>query len=130
MVVGNSSPPTYGNWRVSAPDAIPPRARPSSIVNRARPIKAAHAASTGEDGGTNVRGRKRHVLVDTLGLLRKVVVHPANLHDRLGAKLVLGDRGTGFPRLQRIWADQGYAGAWRLAPGAGGPGNTWVLNWK
>jgi len=34
-----------------------------------------------------------------------------NLHDRLGAKLVLGALGTAFPRLHHIWADQGYAGA-------------------
>jgi transposase len=53
------------------------------------------------------------VVVDTLGLLLKVVVHPADLHDRLGAKLVLGALGTDLPRLQHIWADQGYAGALR-----------------
>jgi Transposase DDE domain len=53
------------------------------------------------------------VLVDTLGLLLKVVVHPADLHDRLGAKLVLGALGSDLPRLQHIWADQGYAGALR-----------------
>jgi putative transposase len=51
--------------------------------------------------------------VDTLGLLLKVVVHPASLHDRLGAKLVLGAVKGGFPRLELIWADQGYAGALR-----------------
>lgn len=66
--------------------------------------------STGEDGAKKVRGRKRHVVVDTLGLLLKVVVHPADLHDRLGAKLVLGALGTDLPRLQHIWADQGYQG--------------------
>ena len=60
-----------------------------------------------------VSGRKRHVLVDTLGLLLKVVVHPADLHDRLGAKLVLGALGADWPRLRHIWADQGYAGALR-----------------
>lgn len=41
------------------------------------------------------------------------MVHPSNLHDRLGAKLVLGALGTAFPRLQHIWADQGYAGTLR-----------------
>jgi putative transposase len=55
-------------------------------------------------------GRKRHLLVDTEGFVLKVVVHPANLHDRFGAKLVLGALGTAFPRLRHIWADQGYAG--------------------
>jgi hypothetical protein len=49
--------------------------------------------------------------VDTEGLVRKGVVHPANLHDRLGATLVLAALGTAFPRLRPIWADQGYTGA-------------------
>lgn len=48
--------------------------------------------------------------MDTEGLLLKVVVHPANLHDRLGAKLVLGALGTAFPRLHHVWADQGDTG--------------------
>ena len=60
---------------------------------------------------------QRHRLVDTAGLVLKVVVHPArlpNLHDlqdRLGAKLVLGALGTAFPRLRQVWADQGDTGA-------------------
>jgi putative transposase len=65
----------------------------------------------GFDGAKKVTGRKRRLLVDTEGLLLKVVVHPANLHDRLGAKLVLGALGSAFPRLRPIWADQGYTGA-------------------
>lgn len=68
----------------------------------------------GFDGAKKVNGRKRHVLVDTLGLLLKVVVHPADLHDRDGGKLLLGALGAAFPRLAHIWADQGYAGAFRL----------------
>jgi putative transposase len=52
-------------------------------------------------------------LVDTLGLLLKVVLHPADLHDRLGSKLVLETLGAAFPRLAHIWADQGSAGALR-----------------
>lgn len=69
----------------------------------------------GFDGGKKVNGRKRHVLVDTLGLLLKVVVHPADLHDREGGKLLLSALGLGsaFPRLTHVWADQGYAGAFR-----------------
>lgn len=65
------------------------------------------------DGGKKVNGRKRHLVVDTQGLLLKVVVHPAGLHDRLGAKLVLRALNTLFPRLQHLWADQGYAGVLR-----------------
>jgi putative transposase len=61
--------------------------------------------------GQEAGGRKRRLLVDTQGLLLKVVLHPANLHDRLGAKLVLGALGSAFPRLHHVWADQGYTGA-------------------
>ena len=56
-------------------------------------------------------GRKRHLVVDTLGLLLAVVVHAANLQDRDGAKLVLAKLQGRFERLQLIWADGGYAGA-------------------
>jgi putative transposase len=57
-----------------------------------------------------VTGRKRHIVVDTLGLLLTVVVHPANIQDRDGAKLVLEKTRGRFPRLKLIWADGGYAG--------------------
>jgi putative transposase len=57
-----------------------------------------------------VAGRKRHLLVDTLGLILAVVVHAANIQDRTGAKLVLGQVVGRFPRLQLIWADGGYRG--------------------
>jgi len=55
-----------------------------------------------------VNGRKRHILVDTLGLLLVVVVHAANIQESDGAKLVLRRALGRFPRLRRIWADQGY----------------------
>lgn len=55
-------------------------------------------------------GRKRHLVVDTLGLVLAVVVHAAHIQDRDGAKLVLGKLKGRFCRLQLIWADAGYAG--------------------
>ena len=55
-------------------------------------------------------GRKRHILVDTMGLLLTVLVHAADIQDRDGAKLVLEKTRGRFPRLQLIWADGGYAG--------------------
>jgi putative transposase len=58
-----------------------------------------------------VNGRKRHLLVDTTGLLLKAVVHPANIPDRAGAKLVLASLDGLFPRLRHLWLDAGYAGA-------------------
>lgn len=57
-----------------------------------------------------MNGRKRHILVDTMGLLLKVIVHPANVQDRDGAKLVFQAVKDLFSRLQLIWADGGYAG--------------------
>lgn len=57
-----------------------------------------------------MNGRKRHIVVDTQGLLLGVVVHPANLQDRDGAMLVLSKLHGVFTRLQLIWADGGYAG--------------------
>jgi putative transposase len=55
-----------------------------------------------------VHGRKRHILVDTLGLLLVVVVHAANIQESDGAKSVLRRALGRFPRLGLIWADQGY----------------------
>jgi putative transposase len=65
----------------------------------------------GYDGGKKVSGRKRHILVDTLGLLLKVVVHPANVQDRDGAKHVLAGLPERFPRLRHLWADQANTGS-------------------
>ncbi|AKB35747.1 Mobile element protein [Methanosarcina siciliae C2J] len=56
------------------------------------------------------RIRKRHILVDTTGLLLMVIVHAANIQDRDGAKLVLEQIKGTFSRLQLIWADAAYAG--------------------
>jgi putative transposase len=64
----------------------------------------------GYDAGKKVKGRKRHILVDAMGLLLMVVVHAASIQDRDGAKLVLAKVTQRFPRLQLIWADGGYAG--------------------
>ncbi|HUX09865.1 MAG TPA: transposase, partial [Terriglobia bacterium] len=59
----------------------------------------------GYDAGKKVVGRKRPLLVDTLGLILLVKVHPANVQDRDGAKLVLAALATRFGWLRCIWAD-------------------------
>ena len=64
----------------------------------------------GYDAGKKVMGRKRHIAVDTIGLLLAVVVHPADIQDRDGAKLVINKLVGRFPYLRLIWADAGYAG--------------------
>jgi putative transposase len=64
----------------------------------------------GLDGGKLIRGRKRHILVDTMGLLLAVVVHSAGTADRVGARRVLERLRTTFSRLRRIWVDGAYTG--------------------
>ena len=56
----------------------------------------------GYDAGKKINGRKRHILVDTLDLLLKIVVHPASVQDRDGAKMLLGKMVGRMPRLVRI----------------------------
>jgi putative transposase len=84
---------------------------PSAAIIDSQSVKTTEQGGPhGYDGGKKVNGRKRHILVDTLGLLLKVVVHPANLQDREGAKLVLAGLQRRFPRLRHLWADQAYTG--------------------
>src|SRR4029434_8237706 len=64
----------------------------------------------GYDGGKKISGRKRHILVDTLGLLLKVKVHAADILDRDGARLLLEPVKQMFGRLSHMWADMGYRG--------------------
>jgi len=59
--------------------------------------------------GKPIKGRKRHLVVDPLGLVLAVVVHAANIQDRDGAKLVLERLKHQFSRLRLIWADGAYA---------------------
>jgi transposase len=71
------------------------------------------AATSGYDSHKKVNGRKRHLLVDTLGLLVCVIAGPANLQDRDAAAALLGRaRRRGRRRLSRTWADSAYQGAW------------------
>ena len=63
---------------------------PSAAIIDSQSVKTTEQGGPrGYDGGKKVNGRKRHLLVDTLGLLLNVVVHPANVQDRDGARLVL-----------------------------------------
>lgn len=65
----------------------------------------------GYDAGKKVKGRKRHVLVDTLGLVLAVVVTAASVSDQAGAREVLGRLGGSGAGLVKVWADGAYGGA-------------------
>ncbi|MCA1697570.1 MAG: IS5 family transposase [Actinobacteria bacterium] len=87
--------------------------RPSAAIIDAQSVKGAAtvgASSRGFDAGKKVNGRKRHVVVDTIGLLLLVMVTTASVQDRDGARPVLEAMSTAFPAVTLVWADGGYAG--------------------
>jgi len=64
----------------------------------------------GFDAGKKIQGRKRHILVDTMGLLMVVVITAASVQDRDGAKLLLQSLSGSCKKIRRIWVDGGYRG--------------------
>ncbi len=88
---------------------------PSAARIDSQSIKAATQGKEeiGFEGNKKVKGRKRHILVDTLGLLIAVVGTAANVDDRQGFKrLVEGYVADGITRLRKIWVDGGYQAGW------------------
>jgi putative transposase len=66
---------------------------------------------SGYDGGKKIKGRKRHILTDTLGNLLEVVISAANLNDRQGAKMLMTKLERQMARrILKIWVDRGYRG--------------------
>jgi putative transposase len=62
------------------------------------------------DGGKKVKGRKRHILVETEGFVLKAKVHSAKVMDYEGIKTLLDRAQRRFPRLRHLWMDAGYRG--------------------
>lgn len=85
-------------------------AQPSLALIDSQSVKTTSVAGErGVDPFKSVKGRKRHILVDTMGLILAVVVHTANMQDRKGARLVLSRAlAKGFERLELILADGNY----------------------
>jgi len=84
--------------------------QPSAAIIDAQSVKTVEesACISGYDGHKRVKGRKRHLLVDTLGLPISISVTPADTHDKVGAWRLLAGLKPLVPRLKKIWADGAY----------------------
>jgi transposase len=88
-------------------------AEPSAAIIDSQSVKAAETVgrpSRGYDAGKKINGRKRHIAVDTLGLLLCVLVTAASVQDRDGARPLLSLLAASCSRVRLVWADGGYAG--------------------
>jgi putative transposase len=101
---------------------------PSAICIESPSVKTTERGGPdrGEDGGKNIKGRKRHLLVETLGFLMVIVITSAGLEDGVAAPQLLGRLTPhDFPRLLTIFADRKYhhhdLNAWMAEPRAGWP---------
>jgi putative transposase len=91
--------------------------KPTALIVDSQSVKTgklARKASRGFDGGKKIKGRKRHIVTDTLGLLVDVSVAPANVHDTKGARYALNKIAKRWKkkakRIQTVFADKGYQG--------------------
>ena len=99
---------------VACREQIGRAASPTACVIDSQSVKGAEKGGrvdpNGYDAGKKIKGKKRHILVDTAGLLLHAIVHPADIQDRDGGVLVMSSMFGLFPFLRKLFADAGYQG--------------------
>jgi putative transposase len=107
IVVPHPQSPAYGREEQGGQDH-----QPTAAIMDSQSVKTVEesAQPSGYDAHKNIKGRKRHFLVDTLGFPLSVYVTAADVQDRVGAQCLLGGLKPFVPRLKKIWADGAYAG--------------------
>ena len=100
---------------VQCREAMGREASPTACVIDSQSVKSVEKGGAcidppGYDAGKKIRGKKRHILVDTVGLLLHAVVHPADIQDRDGGVLLLSTLFGMYPFLAKLFADAGYQG--------------------
>jgi len=108
-----------GNWdrlfthlRTAQRERVGKNAAPSAAIRDSQSVKTVEesACICGFDTHKHVKGRKRHLLVDPVGLPLSVSVSPADMHETLGARRLLAGLAPFVPQLKKIWADGAYRG--------------------
>ena len=87
------------------------RERPTAAILDSQSVKSApHRGEVGYDAGKKIKGGKRHILVDTMGLILAVLVTPADIPERTGGLGLFARAGEILNCLKRLWVDGGYTG--------------------
>jgi putative transposase len=113
----------YASLRSAERERVGRHPDPSAAILDSQSVKTVEesAHTCGYDAHKYVKGRKRHLLVDTLGLPIANYVTPAHLYDTVGTRKLLGGLAYFVPRLQKIWVDAAYRGKeladWCMAQG-------------